>query len=323
MQGIAIQTGTDASSPTLLRRAEWWLLALALVMPLAVGCGINKSRLATEQLVIADAVDEAVAKVDFSPMSGKKVFLDTEYVDDLKMNPNGNVQYVVSSLRQQMIAYNCLLQEKKEEADIVVEVRLAVLAADGDEVTYGIPGNNAAIKTAASAMPTVGTLMPAIPDLSLGRRTHSIGAAKLGVFAYDRVTREPVWQAGISTGSSQARDLWVMGIGPFQKGRIYRRINDGEEIDRAISAINEDQSPAQSAYSEAIVFERALTDRPEVQQASAESPVKNAATHPAAPLSSTVKRGPPATTQQPAPIVSGNSSPTGLQGKSDRPIAGN
>jgi hypothetical protein len=63
-----------------------------------------------------------------------------------------------------------------------------------------------------------------MPELSIGRRNHQWGAAKLGVFAYDRMSHERLWQAGVITGTSQARDLWVLGVGPFQRGRTYENI---------------------------------------------------------------------------------------------------
>ena len=53
-----------------------------------------------------------------------------------------------------MIAYDMRLQEKAETAEFVVEGRIGVLANDGYEVTYGIPGN------AAAALATVFSPMP-------------------------------------------------------------------------------------------------------------------------------------------------------------------
>lgn len=193
-----------------------FLLALAALC----GCTINKSRMATEQLVVSDAVDRVVAQVDFSPLSGKKIYFDTKYLSGAKLAGNPNVEYLTSSLRQQMLAYDCHLKDKLEEADIVVEARVGAMGHDGNEATYGIPGSAAVTAAAAFAtgFPTAG----ALPELSLGRRNHQWGAAKVGLFAYDRTSQERVWQAGVATGASQARELWVMGIGPFQRGRVYR-----------------------------------------------------------------------------------------------------
>lgn len=196
------------------------LLSAALLLALVgVGCGLNRSRLATEQLVIADAVDHAVSQIDFSPLAGKRAYFDSRYISTLKMAPNSNVEYVVSSLRQQMLAYNVKLVEKQEEAEVIVEPRLGALANDGSEITYGIPNNNT-VRSAAAVTPFA-AVVPPLPDLSFGRRNHQIGAARVGVFAYDRVTREPLWQSGVRTGASEARDLWVMGMGPYQDGRVY------------------------------------------------------------------------------------------------------
>src|SRR4051794_22541302 len=149
--------------------------AIAVLLPALVvaGCGINKSRLATEQLVVSDAVDKAVAAIDFSPLSGKKVYFDTQFLDGVNMGINGNVKYVISSLRQQMIAYDCRLQEKPEAADYVVEGRVGVLATDGHELTYGIPGGAAAVSAMARRATPVPA--PAMPELSLGRRNHQAG----------------------------------------------------------------------------------------------------------------------------------------------------
>src|SRR4051812_42263179 len=174
-------------------------IALALraaLYALVAGCGINKSRLATEQLVVSDAVDKTVATIDFSPLSGQKVYFDTQYLDGLNMGPNGNVKYMISSMRQQMMAYDLRLQEKPETADFIVEGRVGVLANDGYEVTYGIPGSAAAASATAFFPSPVPIPGPQMPELSLGRRNHQAGSAKVGLFAYDRLTREPVWQAG-------------------------------------------------------------------------------------------------------------------------------
>ena len=47
----------------------------AAVMALLAGCGINKSRLATEQLVVSEAVDKAVATIDFRRPVGEERFI--------------------------------------------------------------------------------------------------------------------------------------------------------------------------------------------------------------------------------------------------------
>jgi hypothetical protein len=263
-----------------MSRTPWqlspvWLAAGLLAVGLAPGCGINKSRLATEQMVVSDAVDRAVAGIDFHALSGRKVYFDTKYLDDLKMGPNGNVQYVISSLRQQMVACDVRLQDKAEEAEFIVEARLGVLANDGHEVTYGIPGS-AAVTTAAVLLsgPVVPT--PSMPELSVGRRNHQQGTAKIGVFAYDRVTREPVWQSGLARSTSRARDLWLFGLGPFeQRTTISPRPTERVAADSAEQKRWQAIPDPVTDYASPLVFRRAL-ERPAARPEAA-SPVQPAA----------------------------------------------
>jgi hypothetical protein len=236
-----------------LHSSRLGLVALSLLALALPACGINKSRLATEQLVVSEAVDKAVANIDFSALSGQKVYFDTQYLDGITMGPNGNVKYVISSLRQQMMAYDLRLQEKAETADYVVEGRVGVLANDGYEVTYGIPGNAAAASaTALLAAPV--PVSPQMPELSLGRRNHQAGSAKVGLFAYDRITREPVWQAGVKRGASDVRDTWFMGLGPYQarSKAVKRPWFSGKQRDA------EGSSDSLNSYNSSIVFERAI-----------------------------------------------------------------
>ena len=229
---------------------------------LATGCGITRSRIATEQMVVADAVDRAVAQVDFSPLAGQKVFFDTKYLPPKALSPasSANVEYVISSLRQQMMSYDLRLQDKLEDADVIVEARLGVMGNDGNEVTYGVPGS-AALGT-ASLLAGSPAAIPSLPELSFGRRNHQRGAAKIGVFAYDRQTREPMWKAGVASGSSEARDLWILGLGPYQRGPVYGKAK-AKPIDRLITTTPSNafaESPALEAYQDATVFKR-LEDR--------------------------------------------------------------
>jgi hypothetical protein len=195
-----------------------FIIGIAAAMTLiAAGCGTTKMQEATEQLVLSSAVDRSVAMIDFRPLAGERVYLDTEYLKNSKSPSFVNADYVTSSLRQQIMASGCMLQENKEDAEIIIEARLGTLGADDHRVTYGIPENNG-LSTAASLL--VQTPTPAVPEIALARRDAREGAAKIAAFAYERETRVPVWQSGISQSIATSRNTWVMGVGPFQGGSI-------------------------------------------------------------------------------------------------------
>lgn len=193
-------------------------ISLAVTLPL--GCGTTKIQEATEQLVLSQAVDNSIAAIDFRPLSGYKVFFDDTYIKTVKTTNIVNAEYVISSLRQQIIAAGCLLQEKADTADVIVEGRIGTLGADDHRVTYGIPENNVLGVASQFSGTPFSTPSAAIPELAIARRDAREGAAKVAAFAYDRVTREPIWQSGISKSIATSRNTWVMGIGPFQGGTI-------------------------------------------------------------------------------------------------------
>jgi hypothetical protein len=208
----------------------WRTVVFAIVIGIVLnaGCGATKSFVATEQLLMSDAVDSTIAKMDFRALSGHKVFLDTTYVvgagkviPGVPMPANlVNSDYVISGLRQQLTAAGCMLVDTREVAEIICEARCGALGTDGHTVTYGIPANNF-LSSASSVLPGTPTL-PSIPELSVAKREMKSAAAKVSVFAYDRETREPLWQSGIAQAGSSARDTWVLGVGPIQYGNIYK-----------------------------------------------------------------------------------------------------
>jgi hypothetical protein len=195
-----------------------FITVFTAMLPLIVaGCGSTKLQEATEQLVLSSAVDRSVAMIDFRPLAGQRVFLDTEYLKNTKSPSFVNADYVTSSLRQQIMAAGCMLQDTKEQADLIIEARLGTLGADDHRVTYGIPENNG-LATAASLLAQTPT--PSVPEIALARRDAREGAAKIAAFAYERESKVPVWQSGISQSIATSRNTWVLGVGPFQGGSI-------------------------------------------------------------------------------------------------------
>lgn len=193
---------------------------LMLLLTCLSGCGKMISNSATEQLLTSDAVDQTISHLDFSTLSNKKVYFDTSYIKNIKGVGFVNGDYIISSLRQQIVAANCLMQEKKEDADYIIEARVGTLATNGHEVNYGIPASN--MLSSAASLVTPAPAIPAIPEISLAKKNNQIAAAKISVFAYNQKTRERVWQSGVLQAKSSARDTWILGAGPFQRGSIYK-----------------------------------------------------------------------------------------------------
>ncbi len=169
--------------------------------------------------MLSDAVDRSVASINFRPLAGRTVYLDTQYVKSVKGAGFVSADYIISSLRQQMLAANCLLEEDREKAEYIAEVRVGALGTDAHNMTYGIPASNS-LSTAASLVPNAPAI-PAIPEISLAKKEDEVAAAKIAVFAYHRESRQAVWQSGIAQARSSAKDTWFFGAGPFQSGSLH------------------------------------------------------------------------------------------------------
>jgi hypothetical protein len=209
---------TARCSLALFHRMTTSMLLALLVLQLT-SCGTMKSRRATEQLLMSDAIDRTVSGINFDVLAGQDIYLDSTYIDTTKKGEVVDANYLVSALRQQLLASGCRLKNEVSEADYIVEARVGALATDRHNVTVGIP-ESSSLSTAAAFVPNAPAI-PAIPEMAFIKKETQFGAAKIAVFAYHRETGTSVWQSGIAQSKSRATDTWVLGAGPFQRGSIY------------------------------------------------------------------------------------------------------
>jgi hypothetical protein len=190
-------------------------IALLAMSGLALaGCGATRStdttRAATEQLLISDAIDRAVQSLNLQTLAGQSVFLD-----DSRLGEVVDRNYLISTIRQQLLASGCLLREQKDQADFIVEARAGAVGTDRNDLLFGLPTMN------LPSIPLVQPVPAMIPEIPIAKRRDQRGIAKIAVFAYHRETGTPVWQSGLAHQESSANDVWILGAGPFQRGTIY------------------------------------------------------------------------------------------------------
>lgn len=190
--------------------------AAALLALLLAGCGTTRmtdtTRAATEMLLVSQAADNAVGQIDFSPLAGRAVFLDASGVPEKEIVDKG---YLVSLVRQQIVAAGGLLQDDKVRAEYVVDLRTGGLGTDRHSMLIGTP---------AVQLPSVVPGLPTnVPEIALMKKNDQRGVAKVAVFAYNRVTGRALWQSGTVESESRSNDTWVFGAGPFSRGSIRRR----------------------------------------------------------------------------------------------------
>ena len=206
-------------------------LAGAVTLALATaGCGSTRmtdtQRAGSEMRLVSQAIDRAVLQLDFAELQGKTVFLDTQYLD-------GTVDkgYLISSIRQQLLAHGALLQEERPKATYVVEPRSGGVGTDKYSLLVGIP---------ATSLPALVPGVPsAIPEIALVKKSDQQGVAKIAVFAYNRTTGRALWQSDLVEASSNLKDTWYFGAGPYRRGSIQRDSEfAGEALPRIPAALH-------------------------------------------------------------------------------------
>ena len=191
-----------------------WALGCLIVCGAALGCGTTRmsdsARTATEQMLVSDAMDQAISNLDLHALSGRTIYLETAF-----LRSTVDCEYLISSFRQHALANGCILKTKADEAEYVVELRSGAVGTDRHDVLYGVP---------AMSVPTAGVTGASaalVPEIPFVKKTDQRAVAKLAVFAYHRATGRPVWQSGIAPVESTSKALWVLGAGPFRQGSIY------------------------------------------------------------------------------------------------------
>src|SRR4051812_30307282 len=188
------------------------LLVVAGAVVHAAGCGTVKTtgtaRSGTEQLLLTNAWDSALQKVDFRPLTGVPIYLDTTNI-----NAAIDQGWIVSSLRQAMLQQGVLLRAKPEQAQWIVEARVGAYGTDEHNLLIGIP---------QTSIPATLTGIPqgTIPEIPIAKRSEQNAIAKLALFAYDRASGQIVWNSGTMLDTASAKDVYVAGVGPIQSGSI-------------------------------------------------------------------------------------------------------
>lgn len=180
------------------------LVALVIAGTLA-GCTTaattNTARSSTEQLLISNAVDQALDKIDFTPFAGQTVFVEDKYVDCTDKN------FVVASVRHRIARAGGLLVPSADDANVYVELRNGAVGTELAESFIGVP---------EIVLPGMLTL----PEIQIANRTRQHGIARIGIVAIDTVTKQALGDGGMTTARSDNSNWYVMGVGPMQRGTL-------------------------------------------------------------------------------------------------------
>jgi len=207
-EDLTMLFGMDARTLSLMTKTYVTsaMICCGLVM---MGCGTvrntNTPRSGTEQMLLSSSFDEALRRIDFSPLANAPVYFETKNIEAIDKG------WVISSIREAMLVRGVRLMEKPEQAMVIVEARVGALGTDDFSFLIGIP--QITVPATITGMP-----MGTIPEIALMKKADQKALSKLAIFAYDKASGGVVWTSGTSTGFANSKNLFIGGLGPIQSG---------------------------------------------------------------------------------------------------------
>lgn len=177
--------------PLLSRSLPGLFLVSVAVLGLAA-CTTERSsapsRTATEQLMISAAAERAARNLSVEIPVGTKVFVDSSYFEGT------DSKYAIAAIRDRLLRRGAHLVEKREQADMVVELRSGALSIDENSLVIGIPQMDVPVPLAGSF---------ALPEIALFKRERRQGIAKFAATGYDAETGKLITSSASDFGFSQ------------------------------------------------------------------------------------------------------------------------
>lgn len=189
-----------------------WLLSIWLA--LGSGCAnlriTDPSRTATEQFLLSQAAVKAVELLSFEAIHGRKVFLDETHFAPMEKD------FVLAEFRAKLLHSGVRISPKREDADIIIEVRSAGVGIDRYESLFGIPAITAPSGTTSPTQ--VATVIT--PEIAITKEVRQVGFASVAYIAYLADSGDVVASSGPVIGKTYREDWWILGFGPRTLGTI-------------------------------------------------------------------------------------------------------
>jgi hypothetical protein len=197
------------------------IIALGLLAEAAGGCATirvtDPPRSATEQFLLSEATRKAVEQLSAEALRDRSVYIDTSYLITSAFPSPENLFYV-AELRNKLLMGGVRMADKREGAQIVLEVRSGGIGIDRLEYLLGIP--SVYISGELGGDDSGATTPIATPELAIIKNTKQLGFASAAFVAYWADTGELVSSSGPFIGRTMREDWWFLGFGPRTIGDI-------------------------------------------------------------------------------------------------------
>jgi hypothetical protein len=207
-------------SHTGFRSAALFLLLLFVGQGCATIRVTDPPRTATELFLLSGAATQAISQLSADALRDRQVWVDTQYLSDAR-ETSQELSFLIGELRAKLLQSGVRLVEKREQAEVILEVRSGGVSNDRLEFLIGIPASAFSF-LGASAGGAVGAAAASsgTPDLAILKSTRQSGFAGVAFVAYVAKTGELIAASGPFIGRTQREDFWVFGIHTRSLGDI-------------------------------------------------------------------------------------------------------
>ena len=183
---------------------------LAACVGLCLGCSTTRTsdtaRTGLEQMLISNAIDQAISSNQFASVGGRNVFLEEKYLDCT------DKPYVLGTIRNRVLDAGGRLVDAADKADIVMEVRSGGVGTDNSEKYVGIPGL------------TVPGLPVELPEVRIWERLAQYGTAKIAITCFDTKTGQQLESSGNLLARSDNSRWTVLGFSTGDTGSVNQEL---------------------------------------------------------------------------------------------------
>ena len=216
------------------------VLGLLAVFFAGQGCATirvtDPPRTATELFLLSTAAMEAIGQLSPDPLRDRLVWVDTQYLSDAR-ETSVELSFLVGELRARLLQSGVRLVEKRDQAEIVLEVRSGGVGVDRLEFLLGLP---AAYFPGIAGAAGPGGVPITTPELALLKTTRQNGFASVAFVAYVAKTGELIAASGPFVGRTNREDFWILGTGP-------RTVGDIPPVEREQQPSDRDAQPSDAS----------------------------------------------------------------------------
>ena len=195
------------------------IVVIASAIFFMAGCSAPRTsdtgRTAVEQFLLSTVVENGIGYADFKPYSGKKIFIEYDY-----LAPQVDKAYVQGIFEMHLAKQGLLVCRDVKAAEYIVQIICGVLATDSNTIMIGTP-------TLPIPLPDT-SISVAIPEIPLFKKLTRSGYGRFAFNILNAKDRSPVKVInGIEASSSYTN--WTILLIPFKSHDMPLKIREGSE----------------------------------------------------------------------------------------------